>query len=299
MRSCFSFSVLNPSPFLARRWRHGFAAALAALSSYAGAEPAVTSAAEKVIVDNFAAWTAQAKGCENIHNYQSPYANRGTVEAVLTCQALKLGGYGGAFVLVPVPNYTRAKVMATAGEVTMPTETLWLEDVDERVFYSPKPLIADGEFVKGVYVKASNSKKVAVSNLNDLRKYKAVMPKLWWKDWAALQDMKIDTMDAATKESIFNMVEAERADFTLLEFSAENSMAQNLGKISLLPVPGVKIILHGERRLAISKSAPNGLAAFNAISKGVDQLRANGTIARAWRESGFISKQTERWSALN
>jgi hypothetical protein len=28
-------------------------------------------------------------------------------------------------------------------------------------------------------------------------------------------------------------------------------------------------------------------------------MRANGTIARAWRESGYINKRTESWMALN
>ena len=99
-----------------------FAALLAAVCvAQAQAAPAVTAAAEPVNLAYVNEWFTEAKGCENIRNFARPNVIRFSIEAVLTCQALKLGGYDGEFKLVPAPNYTRAMLMAANGEVTMPT----------------------------------------------------------------------------------------------------------------------------------------------------------------------------------
>jgi hypothetical protein len=263
------------------------------------ADTAVLAAAEKIQYQTFSAWVKEAGGCEKIRSYQSPYATRGTVESVLTCQALRLGGYPGAYKLVMVPNYTRAIMLANSGEVAMPAETLWLEDIDTKAYYSTVPLIADGEFEKAVYVQSSNLKNLTIRNLTDLQKYKAVTSRLWLKDWAVLGNMGITTLDASTKEAIVNMVATDRAQFTLMEFRSGSETELRLGSTTLTQVPGVKVILHGERRLSVSKNAPHALEIFNALNLGLSQLRKNGTLARAWRESGFISRQAEGWQALN
>ena len=265
----------------------------------AEAEPVVVAAAEKTLFQTFNAWVAQAHGCENIQSFRSPYATRGAVEAVLTCQALRLGGYKGKYQLVMVPNYTRAIMLASSGEVTMPAESLWLEDIDDKLFYSTLPLIADGEFMKAVYVQASSFNHITIRTLEDLRKYKAVTSRLWVKDWSVLAAMGIQTLDAPTKEAMVNMVATNRAQFTLMEFRSDQSTELHWGSTVLVPVPGVKVILHGERRLSVSKNAPHGQDVFNAINRGLEQLRKSGTVARAWHESGFISKQADSWSALN
>lgn len=265
----------------------------------ASADPAVIAAAEKTLYQTYMAWIGEAHGCQNIQNYHSPHATRGAVEAVLTCQALRLGGYQGDYKLVMVPNYTRAILLAASGEVTMPAESLWLEDIDRNAFHSTLPVIADGEFVKAVYVQAGNFKNLTIANLSDLQKYKGVTSRLWLKDWAALAAMGITTLDASTKEAMVNMVATNRAQFTLMEFRSGPSSELQLGGTVLVPVPGIKVILHGERRLSISKKAPNSQEIFSAINRGLDQLRKNGTLARAWRESGFVSKQAENWTPLN
>ena len=274
------------------------------LATPAGAASAATdgqvlAAAEKIQYQTYTAWVREAGGCANIQSYQSPYATRGTVEAVLTCQALRLGGYTGEYKLVMVPNYTRAIMLANSGEVAMPAETLWLEDIDSKAYYSTLPLIADGEFMKAIYVEAASLPKLAIRNLQDLRNYKAVTSRLWLKDWAALADMGVTTLDAATKEAMVNMVASDRAQFTLMEFRSGPSTELRMGASTLVPVPGLKVILHGERRLSISKRAAHSQEIFAAINRGLELLRKNGTLARAWHESGFISAQADGWTALN
>jgi hypothetical protein len=267
--------------------------------AHASAAPAVTAAAEPVNLAYVNEWFAEARGCENIRNFARPNVIRFSIEAVLTCQALKLGGYDGEFKLVPAPNYTRAMLMAANGEVTMPTETLWSEDLDEKKFYATRPLLADGEIVFGAFVRADKLSGYKVQNLNDLRKLKAVTSRNWVKDWATLNALGVDTLDAPTLEAIYRMVGADRAQFTLWSFNALPTFETTVDGVTLVPLPGVKLFMHGERRLAVSRAAPNGLEVFNALNKGIEMLRTNGTIARAWRDSGYINKRTESWTPLN
>jgi hypothetical protein len=265
----------------------------------AHAEPPVTSATETANFATFNQWMAEVKGCQNVHSFSRPDVNRGVVEAVLTCQALKLGGYDGEFKLVLAPNYTRAMLMAAEGEATMPSESLWTEDLDEHKFYATKPLLMDGDSPRGIYVRADKVKRYTVKTLADLRKLKAVMSSNWIKDWATLKDMAITTEDAGTGVALLKMVGADRAQFTLFGFNANPEFELFSEGIKFVPLPGVKISLHGERRMAVSKAAPNGLEVFNALNKGIEILLANGTIARAWRESGYINKRTDAWVTLN
>lgn len=265
----------------------------------ASAAPAVTASSEPVNLEFVSNWFSEARGCENIRNFARPNVIRFSIEAVLTCQALKLGGYEGEFKLVPAPNYTRAMLMAGTGEVTMPAETLWSEDLDEKKFFATKPLLADGDIVFGAFVKADKLNGYKVRNLNDLRKLKAVTSRNWVKDWATLNALGVETLDASTLESIYKMVGADRAQFTLWSFNALPNFETTVDGVTLVPLPGVKIYMHGERRLAVSRAAANGLDVFNALNKGIEILRANGTIARAWRESGYINKRTESWTPLN
>jgi hypothetical protein len=272
--------------------------ALTAMAS-AHAAPPVTAATETANFNTFTQWMAEVKGCHNVRNYNRPDINRGIVEAVLTCQALKLGGYDGEFKMVVAPNYTRAMLMAAEGEATMPSESLWNEDLDEKKFFSTKPLVVDGESPRGIYVRADKLKSYNVKTLADLRKLKAVMPSNWVKDWATLKEMGIPTEDAGTGVALLKMVGADRAQFTLFGFNANPEFEMLAEGTKFVPLPGVKISLHGERRMSVSKAAPNGLEVFNALNKGIEILRANGTIARAWRESGYINKRTDSWITLN
>ena len=276
-----------------------FFAAAALVVFGAQAAPAVTAATEPQNFKIINKWFAEAKGCQNIRSFDRGDANRGVVEAVLTCQALKLGGYDGEFKLVMAPNFTRAMLMAIGGEVTMPAESLWAEDVDEKKFYSVAPILVDGDNLRALFVSADKVASYSVKTVEDLRKLTAAMQRNWVKDWAALAQMGIKAHDAGSAEALLRMVAAGHADFTLFGFNSNPNFELESEGNKFLPLPGVKIAIHGERRLSVNKTAPEALAVFNALNKGIGILRANGTIARAWRESGFINKRVDSWTLLN
>lgn len=123
-----------------------------------------------------------------------------------------------------------------------------------------------------MFVLADKAAKYSVKNVSDLKKLKGVTSSLWVKD---------------------------RAQFTLWTFNTNPNFEVTLNGLTMAPIPDVKIYLHGERSLAVSRAATNGSEVFEALNKGIEAMRSNGTLARAWRESGFINKRTETWTALN
>ena len=277
----------------------GFAVTAALLLGNAAAAPPVTTGMVKSNFDYVTTWFSEARGCENIQSYVRAGNKRSIVEAVLTCQALKLGGYKGEYKMLVTPNYTRAMLQAANGETTMPSETLWTDELDEKKFYTTKPLLADGDFVVGVFVPADKVKSYSIKSVADLKKLKGVTSSLWVKDWATLKDMGVELLDTPTDDSMFKMIAADRAQFTLWSFNSNPNFEVTLDGLTMAALPGVKIYLHGERSLAVSRAVPHGKVVFEALNKGIDILRANGTLARALRESGFINKRAESWTALN
>ncbi|MGB2740538.1 MAG: hypothetical protein WBC60_08290 [Cognaticolwellia sp.] len=249
------------------------------------------------IYDSFQKWT-KVTPCENISSFDSPYANRGTVELVLICQALNVAGYKTKITLQQYPNYERALTQAKHGIVHIPAESLWEGDIDDEYFYKTSAIIQNGEFEKGIYTLASNTHVLAAKSLQDLQGLKAVMPKIWSVDWQTLQAMKVDTSSAPNKINMFKMIKAKRIDFTILEFSHAEDMSNQLAGIRLIPVPNIKIGLQGARYLVVSKKSPNAEALYNALNRGVTQLRETGVITKALTESGFINKRVKFWNKV-
>ena len=269
------------------------------LFGLAQAAPPVTAAIAVPNAEIYNSWMADVKGCQNVRSFKRDKVTRPVVEAILTCQALKLGGYDGEFKLNEAPNYARALLMAAEGEVSMPAESLGNEDFDEKKFYYTKPLLLDGDIRVGLYVMADKLKTYNVKTVEDLRKLKGTTSRNWIKDWTVLKTMGVPIVEASTWPSMLKMVAADRAQFTMMQFNPSPDFVAELEGFKFAPLPGVKVTLHGERSMAVSKAAPNALEVFNALNKGIELLRAKGTIARAWRESGYIDKRTDSWVSLN
>lgn len=294
-------SMRTEWPFHPMGWASKWvvAAMAAALMSGAQAAPPVTAAIAVPNAEIYNRWVADVKGCQNVRSFNRDKVTRPAVEAILTCQALKLGGYDGEFKLVEAPNYARALLMATEGQVSMPAESLGNENFDEKKFYFTKPVLLDGDIRVALYVMADKLKTYNVKTVEDLRKLKATTSSTWVKDWTALKALGVPIEEAGTWSSMLKMVAADRAQFIMFEFKPTPDFVTEQEGVKLAPLPGVRITLHGERSMAVSKAIPNAQEVFTALNKGIEILRANGTIARAWRESHYIDKRTDSWVSLN
>lgn len=274
------------------------AAAAAAVSAHAG--PALKISANSLIADSFAKWTAETP-LEKIDRYASPHANRPTLDLVLQLQALKKGGLDFTYELVVVPNYERGKLTVVEGGADLTAETIWDSEIAEHsgVLLKTQAVIRDGEFEKGIYVLPTNSALLGVTSLEALRGFVGTTVGTWAIDVQTLEAMQLKGVEKAPKaENVFLMISKARADFTLMEFSSTADMSNENGGVKLVPIPGYKLALKGSRSWIVSKKSPAAAEIHAALEKGVDAMRQEERIVRAFRESGFFHPKTIEWKRI-
>ncbi len=251
------------------------------------------------VYNHFKNWNARSH-CKTLQSYQSEHANRATVDLMLLCRALAQSQF--VFDLEPIsyPNYARALAEVSNGQAHTHAETVWGSEIDLGTLYTSSPIIRNGEFAKGIYVKVGNTKLDNVRSLEDLRAFQGVMVKSWVVDWKTISGFGLKgLLEANGLESIYKLIHFDRADFTLLEFSKAQHKVSSLNEFQLRPVSGVKVGLDGFRSFVISKKAPHAKTLYDHLQKGIGLLREQGEIERAYTESGFFDASVKDWKLLN
>lgn len=286
--------------------RRGFrvgliALASAFLTSAASAEKVhLKISANTAAIDAFTNWTATSS-FDQIKNFRNGNAMRPVVDLILQLQALKAGGLDFDFELVRALTYEQAKVEVIQGRVDLTAETIWDDEIAEHAaeLLKTDAIIQNGEFVKGVYVLPSNQKMLKLASVDELRTSTASVVSSWALDVKTLTDLNLKgVVKTATPELAFAQIQKGQADFTLAEFSASADMSVESGGVRLVPVPNAKVAIMGSRSWIVAKSSPRADAISAAFSAGVKSLRGNGTIERAYKESGFFNPRVADWKRL-
>jgi hypothetical protein len=272
----------------------------AALADTGQARIHIKIAADSQIVDSFKSWTAVTPW-EQITQYSGTYVNRPTLDLVLEIQALKAGGLDFDFELVPTPNYERAKLEVVEGQADLSAETIWDDEIAENsgALLKSNVVLQNGEFEKGIYALPTNAKLLSLTTLDELRQYVGVTVGTWALDVKTLEAMNLKGVERTIKvENVFLMIQKQRADFTLSEFSASPDLSVENDGVKLVPVVGYKVAIAGSRSWVVSKKSPNADAVLAALQKGLEILRGDGRINRALKESGFINPKVADWKRL-
>ncbi|WP_076541058.1 ABC transporter substrate-binding protein [Shewanella sp. UCD-KL21] len=255
-------------------------------------------AANKIIYDLYFKWDRNIN-CSDISDFSQMNTHRGEVELALLCKALQLGGISPEIQLQQVPNYSRALVEAKSGNVLMPAETVWRNEINEALFFVSNPIFDAGTVELGIYALANNTEIMQVKTSAELKEFVCASSENWYEDWAVLQQIGITAYSVATQNLMFKMVSKGRADFVLSEFSSEENFAIEIEGITLIPVPNIKINMDNSRHFVISKKAADAEKIYQALQKGLKQLRADGTINSAFYQSGFMSPKVKDWQVIN
>jgi hypothetical protein len=241
----------------------------------------------------------QNKSVLEIDSLQSQYSNRNIACIVIIMQALHKGGYPAELLLIEAPNYARELSMVKSGQSVIMHQDTWSTAFDNNSVYKSAEIIPRGKFVKGIYVKESDKKMYSVRNLEELKQFTAVSNSRWEVDWATLEKIGLKKLyTAAKKEHMLKMVLLRDIDFTLQEFTSSNDLSYETEKGKLIPVPGIKVALEGSRHFMVSKNHPKGKEVFQALEKGIQVLRSQGTIYRYLTEAGFYREQVAEWKTI-
>lgn len=250
-----------------------------------------------------------------VNDFDRPGVRRDLVDYVLLRQALniglKLNQHDNVIVkdsLWHGSSYNRLLSNLQFGKYTLYSNTVWREDFREdprsnslfknaldHLFIS-SPTLRYGEFEAGLYMNPDNPKMAPF----DLSTMRAVSSKQWRPDWQALSELPLKQLyNEINWENMLKMVQSQRADFMLIPFSREPNLSYNALGITLMPVHGVKVAIAGSRGWAISRDHPSGDIAYQAIEKGLQELRKQAVIPRAYIEAGVINTHVANWKVIN
>lgn len=236
-----------------------------------------------------------------VNFYGGPHARRDVAELILLQQALHIGGFNQRLVFIEEENYFRSIRNTVEGKTLTMSGSIWLQDLEtftEKIFVS-QPLVREGEFIVGVYTSPKNQRALASKNLAELTPLRVVSSRQWKPDLKALENLGFQkVMYTPNWINMARMINAGRVDLTLAPFGQEKDLHIRADGIELVPVPNMKIMLPGSRHWPVSKKHPLGNTFYAALEKGLTELRASGTIERAYRESGFFQESVTNWTLL-
>lgn len=238
--------------------------------------------------------------------FGGPNSRRDVVELVLVQQALKMGGNQFPIKIVSVDNtsdsYNRFIKEITTGSATMGGNSAWLIDlkqIGDKVHIS-EPSIRQGEFEAGLYTTADNADARLSKTLPQIQKLTAVVAESWKPDVATLESLKFaQLLKTQSWDSMVGMLAKKRADVLLAPFQPTADLSMDVNGKKLVPILNVKVGLQGSRHFFVSKASPIGSDVFKSLNTGLNKLRDQGTIEKAYRESGFFNQATRNWSRLN
>jgi hypothetical protein len=237
-----------------------------------------------------------------INYFGGPGARRDVVEVVLLQQALYLGGLPHKVVLRPENSYLRILKLLNDGQVAVSAALMWREDIKPYYtrLYKTHAIVKEGQFIAGLYTRASNQKVLQADSLEKISALSAASNTHWKADITTLKELGVKKIYNSTYwVQIVRMVVAGRADFTLAPFQSNEGMKVKVDDLELIPIPGIKVTLPGSRHWPVSKIHPQGKLIFDALERGIIELNNKNIIQTAYEQCGFFHPEVKDWRLIN
>lgn len=223
------------------------------------------------------------------------YSRRDVVEVALLQQAL-----GRVLDLTAIPTTQRLTLELREGHGLCSATSYWRQDFDaDAGLLFSDPLIGDGEFVVGLYTTPDNQRALAARSLEDVRQLRVLSSRHWRVDWASLERLGIrELLHVGSWDAMPRMVAGGRADVLLAPFPARADLALSIEGQRFVPVPGLKLAMSGTRHFVVAASLAPAAGFLGELNRGLAGLRERGRLRQAYEQSGFFSRQVERWRRL-
>lgn len=218
---------------------------------------------------------------------------------LILCNALRLGGYDAPWEAVYSPNYNRSLAEAVAGRLDVPNQTVWSSDLaglDGQLLAS-RPVVERGQWQVGLFTAESRSDVLEV-HPKDVARLRAAAPRSWTEDWRALSALGLaGLVDVQDPRLIPAMIQRGQADFTLDGFRPTEDLGRLEDRIGerMVPIPGVKLGLDGERRFVVSAARGDAAEVVAALDRGLVALEAQGLLDWVLEDIGVIEPRVADW----
>ncbi|WP_159821260.1 hypothetical protein [Colwellia sp. 20A7] len=256
-----------------------------------GQEIAISSLPHEI--NNYKKWLGNKK-CSDIQSYQNNYATKASIQIMIICKALHLGGMTVKLSFNSIPNYTRGLYEAHKGTISIPGDSIWQPEISPTHFYMAPPLFRQGEFQKGFFALPKKRKEIeesikfnilkGISPLETLRDHILLTSKNWTFDQAAIKELGLTYLSTTKTEHMCNMIKYGRGDmyFGELIMIGNKKIIFNCNGLILEPIKGIKVAFKESRHFVVSKNIPNNKEIYNALHKGLSILRKSGEIEDAF-----------------
>ncbi|NTS75693.1 hypothetical protein HR060_02330 [Catenovulum sp. SM1970] len=238
----------------------------------------------------------------DIKDFSEPFNRRDIADAIIFQQALALGGANFDIEFVLGNYYARNLKMLKKGLLSATLDSVWQQDlknIQDHV-YVTDAIIEKGEYEAGLYTSNKNIHTLNAKSLADVQKLKAIVNQNWKVDIQTLQSMGVGsiTMDGHWT-TIVTAVDRQLVDFVLAPFQQSEDLSFYINeKISLVPIPNIKVTLQGSRHFVVSKHHEYSEILFPAINKGLAELKANGKVRQAYTQAGFFNDRVKDWKTI-
>lgn len=239
-------------------------------------------------------------GSEDCRKCRIPgQSNLSLMNYTLLREALTAGGITAEVVPVQSPNSERSRKMIRAGIADVKTDWVFNISPAEGALKTA-PLFQSGEIEKGLYARPGFMADDLPETLEDIGTLRAVGIRTWRLDWQVLESLPVASLiSAATTRQMFSLIDAGRADFTLLEFSSQEDMGREIDGIWLYPITGIKVSLPATQHFMVSDQLEDANKVVAALDRGIRVMRDNGFIHRCLVNNGVINPAVENWHNLN
>lgn len=237
-----------------------------------------------------------------LQHFDGPYSRRDVVELVLLQQALQRGGALRPLHFLLTDSEGRTLKILSNGEADIGGASSWQDSVerDSENLLASSALIRHGEFMAGLYFPEHHpALKILAQHPEQLHRYTAVCASSWEPDLATLNQLGSPVLRTENWESMLGMLRKQRGDYVLAPFQPTPDLRLEAGGIVLKPVRGVKAVLVGSRHFILWRKGTESAALAAAINRGILALEKDGTVQRAYRESGFENRELQSWRTLN
>ncbi len=242
------------------------------------------------------------RSAHQLHDFSGTGSRRDTVEMIIVQQALWQGGITEPVKFVTADSYSRILRMLETGEALLGATSVWensTQSVKDSVALTDS-VIPDGQFVAGFYTSADNQRALNADSLAKIQQLQIVANPAWSADWSTLQTLGIRRLEATPQwNSMVRMVLAHRVDALLAPFQNRPDLTLHTDFGTLHPIPNIKVALRGSRHFPVSLKHPRGLIVLTVLNQTLRKMHRDGTIQRAYSQSGFYNARVKEWKLIN
>lgn len=196
-------------------------------------------------------------------------------------------------------NYQRIIGILRKGGADIAGTSVWRKPLDKDQQLSlTSAIIADGDYVVGLYVHVDRTDLLAITKVQQLAPYSVVSNRNWERDWQVLQTLNFAEMyHVSSSRFMARMVNAGRADFVLSQFPTAQGLSRESYSDALRFVPGIKVVLPGSRHYVWRKGALPDL--FECVSQVLIDPEFKRVSDRLLEAAGVIYPPAANWTRLN